>query len=140
MITHLVSGRMTMSRFIHALLPLVIMGCGQAAPEAAPTPALESQQERLQAGGDRAEEPSKGLAIKAPAAVNPQFRCSADQLPRDEQPSHALLLAGPSARPRALQPGPVQRLPVRPEVIEAPPHQRAADEPDQRAADEPDQL
>jgi hypothetical protein len=130
-----------MRKIIHVLLPLVIMGCGQAEPEAEPTEAPASQQEQLEANRDRIAAPSDDLAAPsaAPTGVLPgaaagghsKFRCMNDDLPRSETvPRTQSLVAEPSLLER-VRPAGRKRLPVRPEVIESVPGHAAAAEPEQ---------
>lgn len=122
-----------MFKLIGVLVPLAIIGCGQAAPESASSSAPAEQQAQLQSGAQRAPAEAESAAVagaEAPSAVDPAFRCASDELPRNEQTKRASLVAESRPRPHALKPGVIPRLPLRPEVIEAPASQRALDAPD----------
>jgi hypothetical protein len=132
-----VTGKKTMSKIIYALLPLVVIGCGQAEPEPEPTEAPASQQEQLEANRDRiaasSDDPAAptGVLPNAAAGGNSKFRCMNDDLPRSETvPRTQSLVAEPSLLER-VRPAGRKRLPVRPEVIESVPSHAAAAEPEQ---------
>jgi hypothetical protein len=152
-----------MSKLIGAVLSLVMVGCGQAAPDSEVGSNAGSQREiagahrdtpsgsakELAAASDPSQLSAQGLAAAsdpsqlpvqesaasgapalAAAPISSSFRCLPTPPPQGEATVAGLAPLDTSAnRPRPQKPGPVARLPLRPEVNEVPPDQAAPSAP-----------
>jgi hypothetical protein len=123
MATHLGSRRITMNKIIHAL-PLLVIACGQAAPEPESSSLHGSPPDQVEVGDGVAAptEENRGAptALRGSPGASPatKFHCETDLLPRDPQPARQETLLAKPMLLRPFPPGPVQREPPRPDKEE----------------------